>query len=37
MRPMSIDPGRFTSHRGLNRLQTLLLLGLMTGYAGFVG
>jgi heat shock protein HtpX len=37
MRPTSIDPDRFTSHRGLNRLQTLLLLGLMTGYAGFVG
>jgi heat shock protein HtpX len=37
MRTTSIDPGRFTSHRGLNRLQTLLLLGLMTGYAGFVG
>ena len=37
MRPTSIDPGRFISHRGLNRLQTLLLLALMTGYAGFVG
>jgi len=33
----SIDPLRFSSHRGLNRLQTLLLLGLMTGYAGLVG
>ena len=37
MRATSIDPLRFSSHRGLNRLQTLLLLGLMTGYAGFVG
>ncbi|WP_084435358.1 zinc metalloprotease HtpX [Desulfomicrobium escambiense] len=37
MRTPSIDPVRFSSHRGLNRFQTLLLLGLMTGYAGFVG
>jgi heat shock protein HtpX len=35
-RTTAVDPGRFSSHRGLNRLQTLLLLGLMTGYAGFV-
>jgi len=32
----SVDPVRFSSHRGLNRLQTLLLLALMTGYAGLV-
>lgn len=32
----TIDPERFFSHRGVNRLQTLLLLGLMTGYAGLV-
>jgi len=32
----AIDPRRFSSHRGLNRLQTLLLLGLMTGYAALV-
>lgn len=32
-----IDHDRFSSHRGLNRLQTLLLLALMTGYAGVVG
>ncbi len=31
-----IDPHRFSSHRGQNRFQTLLLLGLMTGYAGVV-
>ena len=31
-----IDPERFFSHRGVNRFQTLLLLGLMTGYAGLV-
>lgn len=37
MHRTAIDPLRFSSHRGLNRLQTLLLLGLMTGYAGFVG
>ena len=37
MHRTAIDPIRFSSHRGLNRLQTLLLLGLMTGYAGFVG
>ena len=37
MRTVSIDPARFSSHRGLNRLQTFLILGLMTGYAGFVG
>jgi len=30
----TVDPLRFSSHRGLNRKQTLLLLGLMTGYAG---
>lgn len=36
MHRTAVDPARFTSHRGLNRLQTLLLLGLMTGYAGFV-
>ena len=34
-RTTAIDPGRFSSHRGLNRFQTTLLLGLMTGYAGF--
>jgi heat shock protein HtpX len=34
MHRTTIDPDRFTSHRGLNRLQTLLLLGFMTGYAG---
>lgn len=33
----TIDPQRYFSHRGLNRLQTLLLLGLMTGYAGLAG
>jgi heat shock protein HtpX len=32
----AIDPVRFSSHRGLNRLQTLLLLALMTGYAALV-
>ena len=32
----TIDPERFFSHRGVNRFQTLLLLGLMTGYAGLV-
>ncbi|MGE4441570.1 MAG: zinc metalloprotease HtpX [Desulfomicrobium sp.] len=36
-RATAIDPDRFSSHRGVNRFQTLLLLGLMTGYAGFVG
>jgi heat shock protein HtpX len=30
----TIDPSRFSSHRGLNLFQTVLLLGLMTGYAG---
>lgn len=33
----AIDPRRFSSHRGLNRVHTFLLLGLMTAYAGFVG
>jgi heat shock protein HtpX len=37
MHRTAIDPDRLTSHRGLNRLQTILLLGLMTCYAGFVG
>lgn len=37
MNRTSIDPLRFSSHRGQNRLQTLMLLGLMTGYAGLVG
>ena len=32
----AVDPVRFSSHRGLNRLQTLLLLALMTGYAALV-
>jgi len=32
----SVDPHRYLSHRGLNRFQTALLLGLMTGYAGLV-
>ncbi len=36
MHQAAIDPLRFSSHRGLNRLQTLLLLGLMTGYAALV-
>lgn len=33
MNQTTIDPSRFSSHRGLNRFQTVLLLGLMTGYA----
>lgn len=33
----TLDPTRFTSHRSLNRWQTLLLLGLMSAYAAFVG
>lgn len=37
MNQASIDPLRFSSHRGLNRLQTLTLLGLMTGYAALLG
>jgi len=36
MHQTAIDPERFFSHRGVNRLQTLLLLGLMTGYAWLV-
>jgi len=36
MHQTAIDPARFSSHRGMNRFQTLLLLGLMTGYAGLV-
>ncbi len=35
-RATAIDPDRFSSHRGVNRFQTLLLLGFMTGYAGLV-
>ena len=37
MNRTAVDPHRYLSHRGLNRFQTLLLLGLMTGYAGLVG
>lgn len=37
MRHVAVSSDRFSSHRGLNRLQTVLLLGFMTGYAGFVG
>lgn len=32
----AIDRHRFLSHQGANRLQTLLLFGIMTGYAGLV-
>lgn len=37
MHGTAVDPQRFSSHRGLNRMQTLLLLALMTGYAGLAG
>lgn len=33
----SIDQQQVSSHRGANRLQTALLLGFMTAYAGFLG
>lgn len=32
-----IHPAQFATHRGLNRLQTVLLLGFMGGYAGLIG
>lgn len=37
MRHSTIDQNRFSSHRGSNRLQTLLLLAFMTTYAGYLG
>lgn len=37
MNHRTLNPARFSTHRNLNRWQTLLLLGLMSLYAAFVG